>query len=122
MPPHAAVWWLTTMSFICVVVTLGAASVHGEPHAPVPCPDSTSIGLCRSTPLYSWTMSVASPATLDVNPMFEFPFVMTERIHTALVTVLLASVVLRTSFQLPSTGGVIVTAPRQLTHAIWTPL
>ena len=54
--------------------------------------------------------------------MFEFPFVMTERIHTALVTVLVASVVLRTSFQLPSTGGVIVTAPRQLTHAIWTPL
>src|SRR5712691_4819062 len=110
------------MSFFCVVVTLGAASVHGEPHAVVLCPDSTSIGLCRSTPLYSWTMSVASPAALEVNPTIEVPFVVMARIHTALVTVLVGSVMVRTSFQLPSVGPEIVTAPRQLTHAIWRPL
>src|SRR5207249_12168122 len=103
-------------SFCCVVVTLGAASVHGEPHAAVACPDSASIGLCRSTPLYAWIMSVASPAALDVNPIFELPFVVMTRIHTALVAVLLGSVVLRTSLQLPSTVGELVGAPLRLIH------
>ena len=84
------------------------------------------MGELMSTPLYSVMMAVASPEALEVHVRLLVWLITAARMKTALVMVLVALVVLRTSLQFPSAGFVIVTAPAtvgfQVTQAICTPL